>query len=137
MFKGVCLSVFVVVVSNSSLLCIGKAVSPFHYVFYCTGVEEGDVGDDWKLVMDIDLAELGASYLYVQLHNIGDYSLDFELRRLIPLEGVKEGLEKKDSIAAKDFYEIELTRPLHWKLYVKNTTTGQTTKYKIFVRVVK
>ena len=33
MFKGVCLSVFVVVVSNSSLSCIGKAVSPFHYVF--------------------------------------------------------------------------------------------------------
>ena len=85
--------------------------------------------------MDIDLVELGASYLYIQLQNVGDYDMDYELRRTT--DNGKEAVETSGTIVKHDFGDFELTRPLIWRLYVKNTTAGQATKYKILVRAVK
>ena len=99
------------------------------------GVEEGDVTDDWKCIVDIDMVELQCSYLYIQLQNTGSYNMDYELRKT--MSDGKEAVETSGTVSAGDFADFELTRPIVWRLYVKNTTAGQATKYKVLVRAVR
>ena len=101
----------------------------------CEAVEEGDVTDDWKLIVDIDLVKLSCTYLYIQLQNTGNYDMDFELRRT--MSDGKEAVETSGTVAAGDFADFELTRPIVWRLYVRNTTAGKATKYKVLVRAVR
>ena len=124
------------VITTNSLSCIGEAVSPFHYVFYCTAVEEGDVGDDWSKVLDVELYKLGLKYMRIFLENIGSHSLDYEVRSIIGTG--REKVEVSDYIEANDLAEIEVMDfPWTLRIYVKNTTPGQTTKYKITVLATK
>ena len=106
---------------------------PIYHVW--EGVEEGDVTDDWKCIVDIDMVELQCSYLYIQLQNVGDYDMNFELRRT--MSDGKEVVETSGKIVKGDFGDFELTRPIVWRLYVKNTTAGQATKYRVLVRAVR
>ena len=121
--------------TQDKLTCREKTSGSQTLAIVCEASEEGDVTDDWKLIVDIDLVRLSCTYLYIQLQNTGDYSMDFELRRTTS-DG-KEAVETSGTVVKSDFGNFELTRPIVWRLYVKNTTAGQATKYKVLVRAVR
>ena len=105
---------------------------------YGEAFEEGMTSNDWICILDIDLAKLGLNYLFIQLVNTGSYSLDYELKRTLP-NGVEsiETSSPSEGLTAGNHADFELTRPLEWKLYVKNHVTDQTTSFKLVVRVGK
>ena len=107
------------------------------YVQCWEGYEEGSTTNDYVKILDIDLVKLGSKYICIFLINKGTNSLDYELRFTIPDAEEKEFVENSGNVASGDFTTFELTRALNWRLYVKNTTTDQSTTYKVVVRVVR
>ena len=107
---------------------------------YCVGYEEGDVSDSFVPIVDLPIYELGARYLAIILENVGPHDMDVQLRKSVPYSNVEDveeiqGVEVQ-TVPAGDYAVLELSRPLRWRLYVKNATAGQATKYRVTALVV-
>jgi len=116
--------------------CRGESISPFHYAFYCIASEEGDTADDYVSIVDVELYKLGLHYMYFILENIGNYSMNYEVRRTIA-GTASEYPEIKGVLEPGNLHIDILERPWNRRIYVKNTTTGQNTRYRITIVATK
>jgi len=100
------------------------------------GNDTGTTTDNYTLALDLDLKDFpGAKYLAIVLENTGPNALAYELRKTLPNTN-SENIETSGTVDAGMHAFLELSRPLYWKLYVKNAAAGASTTYKVTARVV-